>query len=67
MSVDEAYKEANKIIWGAVKGSLRMLFEVVGALSIIVLASIIAADELGLMEVQIKTMASGNQICQAAR
>jgi hypothetical protein len=66
MTVDEAYKEANQIVWGAVKKTLRMAFEVVGVVSILALGGIIATEKIGIVQIQVIPCYLAGSSCKAA-
>ncbi|MNC21754.1 hypothetical protein D3C75_697380 [compost metagenome] len=65
MTVDEAHKYANQIVWGAVKKTLRMGFEVAGVVSILALGGIVAAEKVGIVEVWVVPCYLADSACKA--
>ncbi|MNI71187.1 hypothetical protein D3C73_1270480 [compost metagenome] len=65
MTVDEAYKEANQIVWGAVKKTLRMVLELAGVVSILALGGMVAAEKVGIVQVQVVPCYLADSACKA--
>jgi len=65
MTHDEAHKLANQIVWGAVKKTLRMAFEVVGVVSILAMGGIVAAEQVGIVQVQVVPCYLADSACKA--
>lgn len=65
MTVDEAHKFANQIVYGAVKKTLRMAFEVVGVISILALGGIVAAEKVGIVQVKVIPCYLAESSCKA--